>query len=227
MRRIHVLLAIVAMGLVLTAAPTASAQTAVRAPFVDVYTGPGPVVDVNAPFTRVGLPPLPRPMFFSGQVVEAPAAPVTYRRPMFDLPVPMIQLPPPPMIQLPPAPRMFTMDRPLGMLPALPTPFVAQRQPVELITTPPTPAPEVVPVAAPIPTMTIMNFVRTFRPTEGTHEMMLVHPDTGAPVRVTFTLPAGRPMLRYDRTQIEFNYGDKEVEIHFRKDGTVKVYTLE
>jgi hypothetical protein len=67
------------------------------------------------------------------------------------------------------------------------------------------------------------DFARAFRPTAGNYEVDFIHPYTCCPVRVCFTLPCGCPRVRCDRNELEFDYGKYEVEIHFKRDGRVKV----
>lgn len=87
--------------------------------------------------------------------------------------------------------------------------------------------PEVIHMPAPAPAaraMTHAEFARTFTPVQGTYDVVLLHPDTCCPVRVCFTLPCGCPKkVRVERHELEFDYGDYEVEIRFRRDGRVKV----
>jgi hypothetical protein len=58
------------------------------------------------------------------------------------------------------------------------------------------PAPQVVPglpppAVVPLRPMTVSEFVATFKPLPGRYEVMLIHPKTGCPVKVCFTLPPG------------------------------------
>lgn len=71
--------------------------------------------------------------------------------------------------------------------------------------------------------MTLEEFARCFRPTPGTHHVCLIHPVTCRPVEVCFTLPPGCPRVRVSRREIEFDYGRREVEIQFRRNGRVEV----
>src|SRR5579875_3701130 len=58
------------------------------------------------------------------------------------------------------------------------------------------PAPQVVPelpppAALPLRPLTVSEFVATFKPLPGKYEVLLIHPKTGCPVKVCFTLPPG------------------------------------
>jgi hypothetical protein len=50
--------------------------------------------------------------------------------------------------------------------------------------------------------------------------VQLIHPLTGCPVDVCFTLPPGSPhRVRVQRRELEFDYGRQEVEIRFDRQG--------
>jgi hypothetical protein len=53
----------------------------------------------------------------------------------------------------------------------------------------------------------------------------VVHPATGQPVKVCFTLPGGRlKEFEVEKRSIRFEFRDgQEVEIEFRSNGTVRV----
>ena len=51
----------------------------------------------------------------------------------------------------------------------------------------------------------------------------LLHPGSGQPVAVTFTLPDGTPKVRVHKREIVFDYGKHDVEVHFRLGGRVQV----
>lgn len=58
------------------------------------------------------------------------------------------------------------------------------------------PPPQVVPdlpppSVVPLRPMTVSEFASTFKPLPGKYEVMLIHPKTGCPVKVCFTLPPG------------------------------------
>lgn len=73
--------------------------------------------------------------------------------------------------------------------------------------------------------MTLEHFAKCFQPTPGTHHVCIIHPVTCQPVKVCFTLPAGCgcPKVCVHRRSIEFDYGRREVEINFLRNGTVDV----
>jgi hypothetical protein len=83
-------------------------------------------------------------------------------------------------------------------------------------------------VNAQVPENVVLNhydFVRVFVPTAGRHHVVIIHPGSGAPVKVSFTLPCGRPDIRVYPRRIIFDYGYEEVEIHFALCGFVQVHT--
>jgi hypothetical protein len=68
--------------------------------------------------------------------------------------------------------------------------------------TTPLPAPQMVPdlppptavlppAVLPLQPMTVSEFVAAFKPLPGKYEVLLIHPKTGCPVKVCFTLPPG------------------------------------
>jgi hypothetical protein len=72
--------------------------------------------------------------------------------------------------------------------------------------------------------MTPTEFVTSFRPKPGTYEVELLHPGTGKPVKVAFTLPEGTPRkVRLKRRAIDFDYGRQTVSIRFLIGGRVRV----
>jgi hypothetical protein len=77
---------------------------------------------------------------------------------------------------------------------------------------------------APIPVYTLDNFAREFRPSEGHHTILIVHPVTCRPVEVCFTLPCGKlSELDVNRRSIHFDFGRHDVRISFRSNGSVDV----
>jgi hypothetical protein len=75
-------------------------------------------------------------------------------------------------------------------------------------------------------TQTIYDFATSFKPSAGTHEAVVVHPYTNTPVKVSFTLPEGTPTVKIKgglRRAVEFNYGNRGVEVWFYRDGRVLV----
>jgi hypothetical protein len=97
--------------------------------------------------------------------------------------------------------------------PAPPVPQVGQASP--------TPAP------TPARPMTLQEFAFSFRPSGGTYNVVVQHPFTGAPVRVTLALPPGTPAVKLKRGlrhRVQFLYGRKQVEIVFLRNGQVRVH---
>jgi hypothetical protein len=93
----------------------------------------------------------------------------------------------------------------------------------------PAPQPEVIPLMPTAPVMvvrpmTVGEFLAGFQPIGGNYEVVLLHPRTQCPVKVCFSLPPGCPKkVRYRCNEIEFDYGRREVEIRFKRDGGVVV----
>jgi hypothetical protein len=91
------------------------------------------------------------------------------------------------------------------------------------------PSAPTIPVSIPDPrptvrALTLGEFASSFRPVPGPHEVVLVHPVTGAPVKVAFTLPPGSPRkVRVLRRQLDFVYPRHNVAIRFPRDGSVRV----
>jgi hypothetical protein len=77
----------------------------------------------------------------------------------------------------------------------------------------------------PLPPPNHYDFARTFVPTPGRHHVVVIHPGSGAPVQVSFSLPHGIPQVRTYPRRIIFDYGTVEVEIHFAMCGLVQVHT--
>jgi hypothetical protein len=111
---------------------------------------------------------------------------------------------------------------PLSFCPAAPAPKPA---PAVVPAADPAPNPFIVPVppAAPTKGLTLDEFAAGFRPVAGTHEVVFLHPGSGQPVTVTFTLPEGSPKVRVHKREIVFDYGKHDVEVHFRIGGRVQV----
>lgn len=93
----------------------------------------------------------------------------------------------------------------------------------------PMPRADVPPVLVPpapvvLRAMTHQEFAACFKPTPGCHEALLIHPGSGCPVLVRFTLPPGCPRVCVSRRELTFDYGGcKEVEIRFKLFGKVSV----
>lgn len=75
--------------------------------------------------------------------------------------------------------------------------------------------------------LTLDQFSRVFVPTAGRHHYRIIHPRTGFPVDVCFTLPhcgkLDRLEVSRNRIEIELDRPDFEVEIEFRSNGTVRI----
>lgn len=104
------------------------------------------------------------------------------------------------------------------------SPLPVYRPPVVVVPVYPQPYP-VVPVQPVVPNaVTLSEFSRFFTPTPGRHDVWIVHPATRQPVRVCFTLPAGKLRdFEVDRRSIRFEFRNGDVEIEFRNNGTVNV----
>ncbi|MER3415822.1 MAG: hypothetical protein C4297_06370 [Gemmataceae bacterium] len=80
------------------------------------------------------------------------------------------------------------------------------------------------PAPGPVSAITIEQFPRVFRPIAGTHRVVFVHPITLQPVEVTFQVPSRRlQKIRVERQRLTLDFGRREVEIEFHRDGTVSV----
>lgn len=112
---------------------------------------------------------------------------------------------------------------PTGGVPVLPPPAPLPPQPVpDGLPVLPPPQPLVVTPAVP----TMEQFAATFKPCPGTYEAFIIHPKSGEPVKVTFSLPEGTPCkVKVKRREIDFDYGKHSVSIRFRINGSVSVST--
>ena len=94
-----------------------------------------------------------------------------------------------------------------------PPPVVVEHPPVIVA-----PAPPVCPVYA------LDTFARDFRPVEGHHKILVIHPVTKCPVEVCFDLPCGKlKEFEVNRRSVEFDYGRHKVRLVFRLNGKVDV----
>lgn len=112
------------------------------------------------------------------------------------VPVQVVQEPLPPPTRIGPPPRVMP-----------PADFV------------PAPTPQVVVLRA----MTHYEFAACFKPTPGCHEALLIHPGSGCPMLIRFTLPPGCPRVCVSRRELTFDYGCREIEIRFKLFGKVAV----
>jgi hypothetical protein len=91
---------------------------------------------------------------------------------------------------------------------------------------PPVPGVPVLPAPTPVSARppTVGEFVDSFHPTGGAYEAVLLHPLTGCPVKVCFTLPPGCPCkVHVHPRRVRFEYAHCDVVIHFYRDGSYKV----
>jgi hypothetical protein len=102
------------------------------------------------------------------------------------------------------------------VVPGVPDVPLPPPQPVPVL-----PAPAIVPVQP----MTVADFVASFKPLPGNYEVLLIHPKTGCPVKVCFTLPPGCLRgVRANGHKIVFVYKcQHDVVIRFLHSGKVWV----
>jgi hypothetical protein len=107
---------------------------------------------------------------------------------------------------------------------AAPAPILApQMPPAQPEPGAPPPVPEEA-VEKAVQAPTLAQFAGAFRPRGGRYETVLLHPATGQPVQVAFTLPDGPPRkVRVYRYRLAFDYGRRTVALVFRRDGSVHV----
>ncbi len=108
------------------------------------------------------------------------------------------------------------------------TPVQPQPQVVPQPKGTPLPQPKIVqPAPVKITPVTIFDFVRSFKPQPGNYEVCFVHPYTGRPVTLRWSLPPGctRVVLRRKLFcyEIDFEYGSREIELNFSHRGRVRV----
>lgn len=90
----------------------------------------------------------------------------------------------------------------------------------------PQPMPDLPPPAVvPVRPLTVNEFAASFKPLPGTYEVLLIHPKTGCPVKVCFTLPPGCiRKVRVNGHKIDFVYKcQRDVVIRFLFNGKVWV----
>jgi hypothetical protein len=141
-----------------------------------------------------------QPPVFTPPVQVAPGVRL---QPQIITPVPVYR---PPVV----VPVIVPVVRPVPVVPIVqPVPIIAPVVPVQ-------PVPQAV---------TLTDFSRFFTPTPGKHDMWIVHPVTGPPVKVCFVLPVGKlKEFEVERRSIRFEFrGGAGVRIDFRNNGTVKV----
>jgi hypothetical protein len=180
------------------------------------WSAPGRAeVYVGTPWVTVAVG-RPAPPGAPGFTLNLPFVHLKIRRahclaapPPVVVPVPDPAAPPVPVPASPPPPPELPAPRPVVPdAPAVP----AGSPP--LLTAPP-------PV---VKALTLEQFAAAFQPCAGTHRVCLIHPRTGQPVDVEFTLPPGVPRkVRVLRRDLEFDYGRQEVDVRFQPRGGVKV----
>jgi|SRR5579875_2515330 len=81
------------------------------------------------------------------------------------------------------------------------------------------------PTVVPLRPLTVSEFVASFKPLPGKYEVLLIHPKTGCPVKVCFTLPPGCIRnVRFTGHKIVFDYKcRRDVVIRFLCCGKVWV----
>lgn len=124
----------------------------------------------------------------------------------------------PPQVRVQP---QFYPNRPLMPGPGLYGPGPFQPQPLPQV------GPQVPFPGPQVQALTLEQYSRVFTPTPGKHDVWLIHPCTRQPVLVCFTLPHCGKLERFEvnsrSIEIEFDRPDLEVNIEFRRNGTVKV----
>jgi hypothetical protein len=108
--------------------------------------------------------------------------------------------------------------------PTLPPPAPAPAEPAFIPGAPP-PVPLPIPVEVPVARAPTLNeFAAAFKPAPGRFEVVLQHPMTGQPVKVSFSLPPGEPKrVKVHKRELEFQYRGKDVTIRFLRGGDVRV----
>jgi hypothetical protein len=143
---------------------------------------------------------------------------VRVRTPFVDVQVPPYATPilPAPALEGLPPPTPYVGPPPAAAgEPPLPPGTVAPPQPGPVQTTIPPPQ------ARPL---TPAEFAASFKPGPGNYEVVLLHPRSGQPVQVNFTLPPGQlRRIRVSRLHLVFDYGRQEVTIRFLLGGRVRV----
>jgi len=121
--------------------------------------------------------------------------------------------------------------KPVGVAPAAVDPSVPPVPKEEDLLLPsPIPVPgtkEKVPVTPVALTraVTLGEFVASAKPFKpGVYDVMLLHPYTNKPVKVSFELPVAPRRVSVTKTRIEFRWGVfKGMDLQFEPDGTVRV----
>jgi hypothetical protein len=93
----------------------------------------------------------------------------------------------------------------------------------------PLPPPATPPVAPAPAALSVAEFARVFQPLPGNYEVTLIHPRTGCPVTVNFSLPAGYCVTKVKATRHSLRFDidhRRDVVIEFRLNGKVDVRGL-
>lgn len=107
-------------------------------------------------------------------------------------------------------------------------PVAPAAPPASIVPDAPLLPPQVVPAPpaiVPVRPLTVNEFAASFQPLPGRYEVLLIHPKTGCPVKVCFTLKPGCiRKMRATSHKIEFVYAGKcDVVIRFLHCGKVWV----
>ncbi len=109
-------------------------------------------------------------------------------------------------------------------------PIVVEAPFVRIVAGAPRPAlPPPSPVMPAVPAtraLTVPEFARSFQavPGQARYEVVLVHPCTGRPVKVCFSLPGCTRRVKCGKCSVVFRYGlCKTVVLSFERDGQVRV----
>ncbi|HEY7315821.1 MAG TPA: hypothetical protein VH643_41210 [Gemmataceae bacterium] len=118
----------------------------------------------------------------------------------------------------------------LGLTSALPFASAQEVAPAPIAPDGALPPPQVLPsppppAVIPVQPLTLSQFAASFQPLPGKYEVLLVHPKTGCPVKVCFTLPPGCLRgMRVTGHKIVFDYKcQHDVVIRFLHFGKVWV----
>jgi hypothetical protein len=111
-------------------------------------------------------------------------------------------------------------------VPRAPAPVTSAAQPlpraIEPVPEVPLPPPAPLSPEGIVPTPS--EFARALIAQPGRHEAVVLHPATGRPVAVSFTLPPGTPrQVRVHRWRVVMDYGRRNVTIAFLRNGGVRV----
>lgn len=123
-------------------------------------------------------------------------------------------------------PRTAAMPAAIPALPPEPTPLTPPPPPTPVKPTETLPVPVEMPpepAAAPVRALTIGELAAALGPQAGPHEVVVVHPSTGRPVVVRFTLPAPARRVRVHPHRVAIDCGRRDVVLVFLRNGGVRV----